>query len=185
MSSAMVTPEDYKFFDFLAPYRWPTASPEKIKLYRELVEHGDLQIETVLENALAVTSGRYSRVAEVHRDFSDGSDAKKAISQFRNNDIENDRWTNSAAISGLTNKTGMIRSLVYSRYQDKFYFFAIPYSAYRGMARVDILMDSSVGYREPQGIPRGKWTAYQVDSFEQLATVTNRKQENLFERLFG
>ena len=185
MSSALVTPEDYKFFDFLAPYRWPNETPEKIKLYRELVEHGDLHIETLLENALAITSGRYSRVAEAYRDFSDGSDAKKSISQFRNNDIERRQWSNSAAITGLAKKTGLIRALVYSRYQDRFYFFAIPHSAYRGMNRVDILMDSSVGYREPVGIPKGKWTAYKVDSFEQLASVTNRKQENHFERFFG
>lgn len=32
---------------------------------------------------------------------------------------------------------------------------------------------------EPQGIPRGKWTAYSVGSFEQLATITERQAEFL------
>jgi hypothetical protein len=42
MSSALVTDADYKFFDFLSPYRWPTATKTQIKLYRELVADGDL-----------------------------------------------------------------------------------------------------------------------------------------------
>ena len=185
MSSALVTDADYKFFDFLAPYRWPNESPEKIALYRELVEHGDLHIETLLENALAMTSqGQYTRVAEAYRDYSDGSDAKKSVSQFRNNNISLGRWTNSAAITGLKKKTGLIRALVYSQYQDRFYFFAIPHSAYAGMDRVDIIMDTSTGYQEPQGIPKGKWTAYQVDTFERLAKIRSNEQDG-FWRLFG
>ena len=180
MSTALATNEDFKFFDFLAPYRWPTAPAAKVLAYRELVTHGDLQIETVLENALAVTArGSYSRVALVDRDFCDGNDAKKSISQWRNNNIARNQWTNSAAISSLKNKRGLIRALVYSVYADRFYFFAIPYSAYQGMYQVDILMDSSVGQCEPQGIPRGKWTAYSVGSFEQLATITEQQAEFL------
>jgi hypothetical protein len=85
---------------------------------------------------------------------------KKSVSQFRNNDIARDHWMNSFSISGLKNKIGLIRAVCYSKQQDKFYFFAIPYKAYKGMNRVDILLDSSSGYQEPQGIPKGKWTRY-------------------------
>lgn len=179
MSTALATREDFKFFDFLAPYRWPKAGVRKILSYRELVEQGDLQIETVLENALAVTAGTYTRVAQVDRDFCDGSDAKKAISQYRNNHIQLNRWTNSAMISGIKNKRGLIRALVYSVYADEFYFFAIPYSAYAGINQIEISMDRSVGPMQPQGIPRGKWTAYQVGSFEQLATITEQQAREL------
>lgn len=178
MSSAMATPEDYKFFDFLAPYRWPNKTAEQIRHYRELIQDGDLHIETLLENALAVASnGAYRRIAEYYRDFCDGSDAKKSVSQHRNNDIKRRQWTNSAAITGLSNKKGLIRALVYSKVQDKFYFFAIPYAAYQGKNRVDVLMDSSVGYKDPIGIPRGKWTKCQVESFARLATITPQEAE--------
>ena len=173
MSTALATTEDFKFFDFLSPYRWPDKSKKQIQAYRELVEDGDLQIETILENALVKTCrGAYTRVAETARDFCDGGDAKKSVSQFRNNDIARGHWMNSFAITNLKNKTGVIRALCYSREQDKFYFFAIPHKAYRGMARIDIMLDNSTGSREPIGIPKGKWTRYIIPTFERLATIT-------------
>ena len=180
MSTALATKEDFKFFDFLAPYRWPDKKPKQISIYRELVQSGEIQIETLLENALVVASkGQYTRIAEDHADCSDGSDAKKASSNFRNNDIARDAWTNSFAITNLKNKTGVIRALCYSKQQDKFYFFAIPYKAYKGMNRIDISIDNSTGYREPVGIPKGKWTRYQVESFEQLSTITPTEVDRL------
>jgi hypothetical protein len=180
MSTALATQEDYKFFDFLAPYRWPTKSKKQVQAYRELVADGDLQIETILENALVqACRGAYTRVAETARDFCDGGDAKKSVSQFRNNDIAKDMWMNSFAITNLKNKTGVIRALCYSREQDKFYFFAIPYKAYKGKNRIDIMLDNSSGYREPIGIPKGKWTRYQVESFEQLSQITEKEAQRL------
>lgn len=180
MSTALATPEDYKFFDFLAPYRWPKKTKAQREVFRELVQDGDLQIETMLENALVNASkGQYTRVAEVSRDFCDGGDAKKAISQFRNNDIARDHWTNSFAITNLKNKQGVIRAVCYSREQAKFYFFAIPYKAYKGRTRVEVSLDTSVGYRVPKGIPHGKWTRYQLTSFERLATITPAEVDRL------
>jgi hypothetical protein len=183
MSSVATIPEDYKFYDFLAPYRWPGITDERKAIYRQLIDDGDLHIETLLENALAVASqGQYKRIADKYRDFDDDSDAKKCISQHRNNDIKRRQWINSAAVTGLSMKKGLIRALVYSRVEDKFYFFAIPLIAYKGRNRVDILMDSSVGYKEPNGIPKGKWTVCQVDSFEELAKITHQEAEDRWNR---
>ena len=180
MSTQLATSEDFKFFDFLAPYRWPNKSFDTIAEYRQLVHDGDIQIETMLENALCVASrGRYSRIAEDHADCSDGSDAKKAVSCFRNNDILRDHWMNSFSITNLKNKTGLIRALCLSKQTGRFHFFAIPYNAYKGMNRVDIILDTSSGYREPQGIPRGKWTCFEVDSFEKLARVRHQDQARI------
>jgi hypothetical protein len=180
MSTALVTPEDYKFFDFLAPYQWPDLNKKEIKLLRDQVKNGIIQIETLLENALVNASkGQYTRVAEVSRDFCDGSDAKKAISQFRNNDIARDHWSNSFAITNLKNKRGVIRSVCYSKEQKEFYFFSIPYKAYKGRTRVEVSLDTSVGYRVPKGIPHGKWTRYQLTSFERLATITPAEVDRL------
>jgi hypothetical protein len=173
MSTALATAEDYKFFDFLAPYRWPNKTKKQIAAYRELVADGDLQIETVLENALVqACRGAYTRVAESSRDFCDGSDAKKSVSQFRNNNIAKDLWMNAFAITNLKKKKGVIRELCYSKEQAKFYFFAIPYKAYKGKDRVEVALDNSSGYREPIGIPKGKWTRYIIPTFERLATIT-------------
>ena len=180
MSYTTVTPEDYKFFDYLAPKLWPNYTPEQIKLLRNQVEYGIIQIETMLENALAKRSKHaYKRIAEAYRDFCDNSDSKKSVSQFRNNDIARDHWMNSFSISGLKNKIGLIRAVCYSKQQDKFYCFAIPYRAYKGMNRIDIILDGSYGYQEPLGIPRGKWTRYMVPSFDVLATITEAEANQL------
>lgn len=186
MSTAQATDEDYKFFDFLAPYRWPNLSKQRIAHYRELVADGDLQIETMLENALAVASGKYKRVAEATHDLDDGSDAKKVVSQFRCNNIDQDKWMNSFRISNTKNKTGLLRILAYSKYQQKFYFFAIPNEAYVNLNILEIICDTSSGYREPKGIPKGKWNAYQVDSFKTLSTITEYEASKLaHKKMFG
>lgn len=180
MSFTTVTSEDYKFFDYLAPKLWPNYTPDEIKLLRKQVEYGIIQIETMLENALATCSKKaYKRIAEAYRDFCDNSDSKKSVSQFRNNNIALDQWTNSFAVSGLKNKIGLIRAVCYSKEQDKFYCFAIPHKAYKGMNRVDIILDTSYGYREPQGIPKGKWTRYMLPNFTALATITEAEANRL------
>ena len=177
----MVTPEDLKFFDYLAPQRWPYASADEIAVYRKLVETGDLQIETVLENALAIQSdGMYYRVAEIGYDFlPDMSDAKKAVSCFRNNHIAKDHWTNSIAISGIKNKVGLIRALCYSKYSDEFYCIAVPHVAYKGKTVIEVLLDRSIGFQEPTGKPTGKWAKYIVEDFKRLATITEAEAEQL------
>jgi hypothetical protein len=180
MSTQLATPEDYQFFDFLSPYLWPGKTAYEISLYRKLVADGLIQIETMLENSLVKASkGKYTRVALDHADCSDGSDAKKAVSQFRNNDIARDQWTNSFAITNLKKKTGLIRAMCLSKETGRFHFFAIPYSAYRGMNRVDISLDSSTGYRKPKGIPKGKWSVFEVNTFEKLATVRHQDQARI------
>lgn len=180
MSNTLVTKEDYKFFDFLSPMLWPNYSESELKILRKEVKHGNLHIETLLENALAkMSKGRYKRIAEWYRDFTDNSDAKKVTSSFRNNNTKTDQWTNSFAISGLSKKKGLIRAVCYSKEQDEFYFFAIPYKAYKGMARVDVSLDTSTGYKKPLGIPKGKWVQYKVDTFERLATITEKEAEQL------
>jgi hypothetical protein len=180
MSTRQVTEEDRKFFEFLAPWRWPQATPIELALYRDLVETGELQIESVLENALAMNSnGTYQRISEDGRDGTDNSDAKKATSQFRNNNIARDTWMNSFKITSLGNKIGLIRALCYSREQECFYFFAIPHKAYQGLKEVEIILDTSIGYAKPKGIPKGKWSKYQVSDFKRLATITEAEAEQL------
>jgi hypothetical protein len=186
MSTALVTPEDYKFFDFLAPYRWPNESLETIALYRTLVETGEIQIETLLENALAVHSaGKMTRVAQEGHDFYPClSDAKKAVSCFRRNNKATDNWMNSITISGLKNKVGLIRALCYSKVEDTFYCIVLPHSVYTGRKMVEMVLFSNVGYKEPTGVAKGKWVPFIVNDFNRLATITPAEAELLIPENF-
>lgn len=179
MSTQLVTNEDYLFFDYLAPYRWPGKTKKQIAAYRELIATGEIQIETVLENALCTASnGAYDRVCEDSFDHSDGSDAKKVVSQFRCNDHRKDHWTNSWKISNIRNKTGLIRALCLSKQTGQFHHYAIPYLAYRDLTVIELTLDTSRGYREPKGIPNpnSKWQIYEVEDFTKLAQVTHEEQ---------
>jgi hypothetical protein len=179
MSTKLPTEEDFLFFEYLAPFRWQ--SPEdrrKIKFYRELVSTGELQIESLLENALVQCSGGvYTRVCENTHDHSDGSDAKKVVSTHRCNDYANDQWTNSWNVQKVAGKIGLLRILAYSKQTRKFHHFAIPRCAYKGLKKnLEIGLDRSTGYREPLGVPGGKWMIYEVPDFNTLAKVTEQTQ---------
>lgn len=193
MATMATTNEDYIFFDFLAKYRWPNATPAKILAYRELVENGDLQIETVLENALANASGgKYKRVAEVARDFTDNSDAKKVTSQFRQNNHKAntynnrgeerktnvDTWVNTYSVSNIKNKRGKLRILAYNKYLKEMEFYCIPYQAYKHLTTGSGVLEISLGAwrHESPTIDQlaqthsGKWAKYKLKSFTELAT---------------
>lgn len=178
MSTMEVTPEDYAFFDLLYPYVFPNISEECLIFARNCVSNGIIQIETLLENALAnCSNGLYHKEATAYRDFSDNSDAKKFVSQFRNNNKKRGEWTNSFVIRGLGNKVGMIRGVGYSKIAKQFFFFGIPHEAYVGLDQIEITLDrfynhhGSIMELSPLGIPKGKWSKYQVSSFEELANI--------------
>ena len=179
MSTQLATDEDFMFFDYLAPFRWQSkADKNKIKVYRELVATGELQIESILENALVECSdGLYTRVCENTHDHSDGGDAKKVSSVFRCNNIKKDHWKNTWNVRKVSGKTGMLRILALSKQTKTFYHFAIPRPAYKHLKTdLEIVLDTSVGYADPKGIPHGKWMVYLVPDFKTLATVSHETQ---------
>lgn len=183
----MVTEEDIAFFDFLYPLRWPSASISEIELYRNLVMSCELQIETVYENTLALLSdGQYTRSAGVGQDFCDGSEAKKAVSQFRS--ISRNQQMNSIKFMGTKNKTGLVRASGYSKHAKSFFHFAFPHSAYSGLQNIEVILDRfQEGSSIPVGIPGGKWAKYMVGSIQELAKITEAEAELLplkyYERL--
>lgn len=159
MSTVAVTNEDYKFFDFLAPYVWPTYTAEQIQLLRDQVDSGILQIETMLENALAQASqGTYTRQAKI-MDFSDNSDAKKSISRRSGGRIK-------MGVKKIKNKEGLLRVLAYSKPIDQFFFYAFPSKVFKGMT--EITVDCGL-----HGVPQGSWSRFRVGTFEELATITD------------
>jgi hypothetical protein len=174
MATMAVTESDYRFFDVLAPYVWPSLSANHIRDHkRPDVDNGLVQIESLLEVALANASGgMYKRNAINGMDFTDGGDAKKTTTVYRNNNKVRDQWMNSAPVRRITSKSGLLRVMCYSKIPDQFYYFAIPPKAYNGLTLIEIICDTGGGLMVPQGIPKGKWTHWQVADFDTLATIT-------------
>ncbi|NBO28110.1 MAG: hypothetical protein EBV10_02540 [Synechococcaceae bacterium WB6_1A_059] len=182
MSTQLTTNEDYLFFDYLAPFRWPEKTKEQTSIIRKLVATGEIHIETLLENAIAVASkGKLQRIAEDGRDFNDNSDAKKAVSCFRNNNVAKDHWSNTFQIKSIQNKKGMLRCLCLSKQTKKFHHFAIPFKAYKNLGSyLEIPLDRFSSKQEPKGIPKGKWMVFEVEDFQTLATIT---EEEMLKRM--
>lgn len=165
---------DFKFFDLLAEYRFPDLDPEIIQHYRTAVEFGDIDISTMLENAMA-NCANYKRDSTIGRDFDDASlsDSKRATafehgSRKTVNGVKKNT-TYDATISSLHAKVGAIRACVYEPLHDKFYFFVIPHDAYKGLKNIYIPFGTR--YSDSYGYPmrNNKWWKYEVPSFYELA----------------
>lgn len=112
----------YAFYDELIF----KAFPEYINLSFEEIHRtvGNVTAGFLLEKAIART-GNLTRYNSKGMDFTDGSDAKSSsVRTCANGRIY------SAPITGLKNKQGLLRAMVYERKMKKFYYFLIPYSAY-------------------------------------------------------
>jgi hypothetical protein len=122
---------------------------------------GGLQVSTFFEQAVAHQSG-LTVISTDAADLSDGSDCK--LSTVRHL-FSGTRY--SAPVTGVANKTGVLRVQVYERMQNQFYYFLIPRSAYQHIPRtsnIEIPFDLS-------GLPRRQnacicnWWNYEVPDF--------------------
>ena len=88
-----------KFLDHLWDYsRWSKNNVISYDQYKTLLNVGEIQIETFIENVIADNSGgTFVKESGDGRDFSDNSDAKKSIVQFH-------RGRYDAAINSIKNK---------------------------------------------------------------------------------
>tara|TARA_E500000331_G_scaffold60438_5_gene55010 strand:+ start:25926 stop:26510 length:585 start_codon:yes stop_codon:yes gene_type:complete len=157
--------DDKYYFDYLWKFAHPDASRQKKKwVYEEMLLTGEIQIETMLENAIEKVGGP-KKNSKHGMDFEDGSDAKKCCVRTRNHEKEY-----GASVKGIESKVGDLRVLVFERKQEKFYHLLIPYDAYRGMKYLEIPFNL---HGEPRRVTqRGKsWPwLYEVSSFEEMAT---------------
>lgn len=137
------------------------------KTINHLLSLGLLQVSTAFEQALA-SVGRHDMVSEDWGDLRRRgvySDAK-----FRTVEPPR-RGTALARVGGLVNKTGALRVQVYERVQNKFYYFVIPYSAYKNIKGQSIKIPF-----EGNGDPRRKnncdinWWKYEVKTWAELAS---------------
>ncbi len=135
-----------------------------------------LNYEDLLELAIANTNRKISITLGRGKDFSDRCDAKFCVSQFRNNNVSRGIWTHSVSVSGIGFKEGPLRVCVYNKVADCFHYFFIPYKAYKGYSKLDIVFESFSNYYNSapkcSGQPSKwlKWWQYEVGSFEEMAT---------------
>lgn len=167
--------EDLRFYEELKVHAFDKLTKRIDEHNKFLIEHGVLQIETLLELAISRVSG-IARDATTGRDFADGSDAKKVTSVWRNNAINLGKWTNSHSVKNIHTKRGALRIMAFNRYADRFDYYVIPYRAYQHLngKTLDITLDSFSGcYSEPTPTGRGadcKWNIYRKADFVQMAT---------------
>lgn len=144
--------------------------------YNDLV---NLNYEDLFELAIACVNKSITITLGASKDYNDNSDAKFAVSQFRNNDKARGAWMNSIAIKGTYEKTGPLRVCAYNKLADKFHFFFIPHSAFQHISKngvIEIILERVSGcYDEPEftGIPSRhmKWWEYEVDTFEEMCNI--------------
>ena len=159
---------DVKFLDHFWKYsRWSKDTVISYYQYKELLNAGEIQIETFIENVIADNSGgTFVKESGDGRDFSDNSDAKKSIVQFH-------RERYDAAVTGIKGKLGILRVVVYDKHNDNFHYFKIPKFAYGNIGMIEISFNV-----KDQGISKcipnrsTKWWKYEVMTLEELCNDT-------------
>ncbi len=153
--------DDSKFFEVCFSKAHPDMSQEVSKLIEtEIMKTGEIQIETLIENALEAVGGP-KKNSTFGMDFEDGSDAKKSCVG-----ICSMGRLYAGHVTRIITKVGSLRVMMYERIQDKFYYFFIPKESYYGYKLIEIPFTFS---GEPKR--KNKWWKYEVSSFEEMATT--------------
>lgn len=128
-------------------------------LLRKMISHGVIQVDALFEQAISV-KGRLKRDSVEGRDFVDGSDAKKAMTQWLHESGKQTRRV--ATITNIEGKQGVLRIIVGETLTGKTYYFKVPKRAYRDLRSIRI-------YFNEDGTPKdGKWFQYQCHTFKEL-----------------
>lgn len=131
---------------------------DPLVLLRKMVSDGVIQMDALVEKAISV-KGKLKRESVEGRDFVDGSDAKKALTQPQ---IDKRSRRRVATIRNIQGKHGVLRIIVGETLTGKTYYFKVPKKAYRGLPQIKI-------YFNEDGSPKdGKWFQYQCNTFKQL-----------------
>lgn len=164
--------DDVKIFNFLYSKAYPNRRDRK-KL-QALVWDGVITVETLLEKALAIQGGLIRD--SIHgRDFTDGSDAKKATASIgrdsgRRKRVDgtisyNPRNRYTATVGHIETKNGALRVLVYEPKFDKFHFFLIPAGLYDDVKTLKFEFNIESG----KLVDSCRWSPYKVGSFKDLS----------------
>ena len=153
-------------------YNFAGYKKENLPTLRKAVKRGDLAMETLVENAVALT-GKHKRVDKQGQDLSDGSEVKK--STVRNSPPNKKTANRFAEIGNMKNKTGLLRVVVVEPKEEEVYLFKIPHKVYSKMIskRGNIRINFSIHGGKPKTFMPGSkqpiiWQ-YQVKNFKELS----------------
>jgi hypothetical protein len=161
---------EIKMFNFL--WKWSEEFQEFgnkfYQYHKRLLLKGEIQISTMVENVMAFNSGGlYVKDSGDGKDFSDDSDAKTCT--VINNGSEKNGARFTGRVAGIGAKEGTLRVLCYNRFLDKFYFFKIPYDAYKHLTHAKYgSIDIGFNIHTKEISDTGKWYQYRVSSFDEL-----------------
>ena len=160
--------QDIRFFEELFPKYRPDASIRQRKEAYEYCIDGTLQIETMLENAIEMVGGP-KKTSKDGMDFDDKSDAKKVSTTMGSGDYR------KGQITGISNKEGALRVMMFEQISNKFYYFYIPHSTYQ---HCEVAIEIKF---ELDGTPKYNtaWWEYEVDTFEDMALTLSLKNNYL------
>ena len=165
---------DQKFFELLFPLAFPDiAMGNDIYNFcknRLSKEDNLLSTGSLLEKAISVQK-KITRHATIGKDFVDGSDAKSSSCRWYSKNT-----AYGAPISDISNKRGLLRAVVYERLHDTFYFFLIPYAAYKNIPKTSNIeipfnLDGSPR-RDSKAIRNVDWWQFQVADFNGILADT-------------
>jgi len=142
---------------------WPKAFPgdNKIAYEHDLykIRNGISDCSGLFEFALS-KRGPLTRDLTHYRDFTDGSDAKKAT--CFDVTLKGVLKRRIGKISNINKKKGCLRCIVGCGLLKTTYYFKIPKSAYKNISTIVIRFLSD-------GTPNfGKWSKYQVNTWQEL-----------------
>lgn len=153
-----VTGDQIIFEDIISHAYSNFKNMDPLVLLRKMVSDGVIQMDALFEKAISV-KGKLTRQSVEGRDFVDGSDAKKALTQPL---IEKYSHRRVATIRNIEGKHGALRVIVAETLTGKTYYFKIPKKAYKGLVCIRI-------YFNADGSPKdGKWFQYECRTFKQL-----------------
>lgn len=152
---------DHLIFDEIINHAYDNITKDTHTVLKRMVDDGVLQIETLVEQAISKT-GNLERQSVEGRDFVDGSDAKKAITQWLPEPTKNS-YRRVATISNIKDKHGILRIVVSETETETVYYFAVPRYEYAGLQSIRI-------YFNWDGTPKlnGKWFKYRCKSFKDM-----------------
>lgn len=157
--------DDEKFFENLFPILHKNVSDEIYQFVKNnMLLTGEVQIETMLENAIEFVGGPKKK-SGVGLDFEDNSDAKKSCVRTRAKGTAYD-----GSVTGVKNKIGALRVMMYERKTDKFYYFVIPNEAFSGYTYVEVPFELDGTPKRKNRRGENKWWKFEVSSFEEMAT---------------
>jgi hypothetical protein len=164
-----------KQFDYIHPLAYPNDSKYDFNVSRKKVEDGSWNnLGGLLETAIQVEGG-LKRLNAMGKDYVDASDAKLITVRISSNGT-----SYSAPVCNIKCKKGYLRVLCYERKLDRWYFFLIPYEAYKHISKTSNIEIPFNLDGTPRRINKCdvNWWLFEKDTFKDICVSVTPIQVN-------